>query len=446
MKRNIFQRGITWSMTKFPLLYRLLSDEKYLKLKYKALLGSDLNLKNPQTFNEKLQWLKLHDRKPEYIRMVDKYEAKKYVAEKIGEEYIIPTLGVWDKFDDINFDLLPDRFVLKCTHDSGGLVVVRDKSHFDIKAARKKINKSLKRNYYWSGREWPYKNVKPRIIAEKYMEDDRLRELRDYKFFCFGGMAKCFKVDFDRFVEHHANYYDKDKNLLNLGEKICPPIINKTIELPKTLDAMKDFSEKLSKEIPFLRCDFYDVNGEVYFGEMTFYPAGGFGAFTSKEWDEKLGSWINLPGGGYFLVDHDFIVCLRKSQEISGLIDYKFYCFNGEPKFLYISSGLENHRSAHISFVNLDWTFAPYERGDYKPFEALPPKPLCFDEMLKKCKILSEGQSFLRVDLYQINNKVYFSELTFSPCSGFMPFKDEASDYNIGKLIQLPMAKGDRNE
>ena len=169
---------------------KCISDEKYLKLTFKDKMGYPLNLKEPKTFCEKLQWLKLYNRKPEYSDMVDKYEAKKYVAERIGDEYIIPTLGVWDKFEDIDFDNLPNQFVLKCTHDSGGLAICRDKSNFDKEYARKKIKKCLKHNYYWSSREWPYKNIKPRIIAEKYMEDSVTKELRDYKFFCFNGKMK----------------------------------------------------------------------------------------------------------------------------------------------------------------------------------------------------------------------------------------------------------------
>ena len=165
--------------------FKFMSDEAYLKFMYKLKMKRKLNLSDPQTFNEKLQWLKIYDRKPEYTTMVDKYEAKKYVADIIGEEYIIPTLGVWDRFEDIDFDELPDQFVLKCTHDSGGLVICRDKSKLDLKAAKKKINKSLKRNYYWIGREWPYKNVRPRIIAEKFMTDPTSDDLQDYKFFFF---------------------------------------------------------------------------------------------------------------------------------------------------------------------------------------------------------------------------------------------------------------------
>ena len=167
-----------------------MDDETYLRKYYKLRMGKELNLENPQTFNEKLQWLKLHDRKDIYTTMVDKYEVKKYVSNIIGEQYIIPTYGVWDRFDDIDFDSLPEQFVLKCTHDSGGLIIVRDKSKLDIKAAKKKINKCLKRNYYSHGREWPYKNVKPCVVAEAYMEDDATSELRDYKFFCFDGEVK----------------------------------------------------------------------------------------------------------------------------------------------------------------------------------------------------------------------------------------------------------------
>ena len=282
--------------------FKTMPDEKYLKLMFRARMGKKLNLDAPQTFNEKLQWLKLYNRKPEYTRMVDKYEAKAYVAERIGAEHIIPTLGVWNSFDEIDFNKLPRQFVLKCTHDSGGLVICKDKEKLDVKAAREKIEKSLKTSYYEWGREWPYKDVKPRIIAEKYMQDTETEDLKDYKFFCFGGMAKCFKVDFDRFIEHHANYYDADGNILDFGESAYPPNLQKEIALNKlVLKKMEEFAEELSQTSPFLRVDFYDVNGTIYFGEMTFYPASGFGKFTSDEWDLVLGKWIPI-GGGYCLL------------------------------------------------------------------------------------------------------------------------------------------------
>lgn len=280
--------------------YDKLSDEIYLKRKFKAHLGKKLNLENPKTFNEKLQWLKLYDRKSKYTTMVDKYNVKKYVADIIGEKYIIPTLGVWNHFDEIDFDKLPNQFVLKCTHDSGGIVICRDKSKLDITVAKKKLEQSLKHNYYWSGREWPYKNVKPRIIAEKYLSDVQTNDLYDYKFFCFGGEVRCFKVDFNRFIEHHANYYDKEGNILKFGEAELSPIYDKKIKMSKNIGKMVELAEKLTVQQAFLRADFYDSNGKIYFGELTFFPASGFGKFTSEYWDLKLGEWLQLPNKEVF--------------------------------------------------------------------------------------------------------------------------------------------------
>ena len=270
-------------------------DEEYLKKLFYASMGKTLNLDNPQTFNEKLQWLKLYNRRPEYTTMVDKYEVRKYIAQKLGTEYLIPLLGVWDTPEEIDFNKLPDKFVLKCNHNSGlGMYICKDKSKMDVRKVKKELWKGLKQDYYLTGREWPYKNVKRKIIAEKYMEDDAVHELRDYKFFCFGGQVKCFKIDYDRFVDHHANYFDKEGKLLEFGEAICPPVYDRKIDLPKSLSKMVEFAEKLTKEMPFLRVDFYDVNGKVYFGELTFFPASGLGRFIPEEWDLKMGEWIPL--------------------------------------------------------------------------------------------------------------------------------------------------------
>lgn len=272
----------------------LLDDKKYLKIKYFIKLRERLNLKNPQTFNEKLQWLKINDRKDIYTTMVDKYMVKEYVANIIGEQYIIPTLGIYNTFDEIDFEKLPEKFVIKCTHDSGSTIVCQDKKNFNIKEAKKEINKSLKYNYYYSGREWPYKNVKPKILVEQYILDNELKELRDYKIFCFNGKAKIFKVDYNRFSEHRANYYDKNLKLLEFGEKICPPEINKKINIPKDIYKMFDLSEIISQKLKFARIDFYYANNKIYFGEITFYPASGFGKFIPSVWDKKLGKLINL--------------------------------------------------------------------------------------------------------------------------------------------------------
>ncbi len=271
------------------------SDEMYIRMKFRDVMGDRLDLSNPKTFNEKIQWLKLHDRNPEYVKMVDKYHVKKYVAKKIGKEYIIPTLGVWNSFDEIDFDKLPDQFVLKCTHDSGGLVICKDKSKLDIESARKRLNKSLNTDYFMVGREWPYKKVRRRIIAEKYMEDSQIKQLRDYKFFCFDGHVRCYKIDFDRFVYHRANYFDADGNLMKLGEVVCPPKFDEELQQPRNKELMMQLAEKLSEGIPFVRVDFYEVDEKVYFGELTFYPNSGFGKFVYKENDELLGSWLKLP-------------------------------------------------------------------------------------------------------------------------------------------------------
>lgn len=273
-----------------------ISDATYLKMLYKERMGKKINLKNPQTFNEKLNWLKLYDRKDIYTTMVDKFEAKQYVAKLIGDSYIIPTIGKWDKFDDIDFENLPDKFVLKCTHDSGGLAICRDKKTFDREAARNKINRSLKHNFYYATREWPYKNVKPRIIAEEYLENIKDR----------------------------------------------------------------------------------------------------------------------------------------------GLIDYKFFCFNGIPKFIYISEGLENHATASISFLDMDFERTNFKRKDYKEYEKLPDKPKNFEKMKELAMILSKNVAFLRVDFYEVNDKIFFSELTFYPCSGFIPFEPEKYDLIIGNMLELP--------
>lgn len=276
-------------------LFKGMSDEKYLKKMYKALMKKELNLDNPQTFNEKLQWIKLYDRKPQYTKMVDKYEAKIYVADKIGEKYIIPTLGVWDKFEDINFDELPEQFVLKCTHDSGGVVVCKDKKSFDIEKAKKKINNSLKENFFYKYREWPYKNVKPRIIAEKYIEDANSDDLNDYKLFCFNGETKCCYVCTERnsTTGMCIDYFDLEWN--HMPFRRYAPNSSKKIEKPKNYEIMIKLAEVLSEGIPFVRVDFYEIGDEIYFGELTFFPGAGFREFTPDKWDKTFGDWINLP-------------------------------------------------------------------------------------------------------------------------------------------------------
>lgn len=271
---------------------RLLSDRIYLRFAYRCCVGKSLDLKEPTTFSQKLQWLKLYDRRPEYTLMVDKYAVKEYVSSKIGNEYIIPTIAIWENVDDIDFEMLPNKFALKWNHDSGSVVICKDKSNLDIKQALRKLSRGSIMNGYWFGREWPYKNVKPCVIAEELLEDPD--GLCDYKFFCFNGKVKCFKVDFDRFTNHRANYYDEEGNLLQIGEAICPPDF-RDFTMPTNLNNMIELAETLAEEFPFVRVDFYNCKGKIYFGEITFYPASGFGVFTTDEADVLLGSWLKLP-------------------------------------------------------------------------------------------------------------------------------------------------------
>ena len=265
-------------------------DEMYLRKAFKAFHGYEPNLVHPKTFNEKLQWLKLHDRKDIYTTMVDKYEAKKYVSSKIGDKYVIPTLGVWDHFDNIDFSKLPKSFVLKCTHDSGSVVLVKDKDYWDKESAKRKLEHGLSKNYYWSGKEWPYRNVKPRIIAEKMVDMNPV----DYKWICMKGEPEVLCMCMDRQKgDLTFNYYDMNFNLLPF-EWVHPNIKTGGEKRPENFDEMKELAQKLSKGIPEVRVDFYDINGQVYFGELTFYHESGFAPFYPKEWDLRLGKLLDL--------------------------------------------------------------------------------------------------------------------------------------------------------
>ena len=271
-------------------------DEKYLKRKFKAFLGYELNLKNPQTFSEKLQWLKLYDRNPLYTTLVDKYAVKKWAADTIGQQYIIPTLGVWNSFDEIDFDKLPNQFVLKTTHDSGGVAICRDKTHFDKQAACKKLTRSLKHNYYYSGREWPYKNVPHKIIAEAFIGNNTQKDITDYKFFCFNAQPAYCQVITDRTTQEKVDFFDmqwQHQPFTGLQKPFPHAKIHPS--RPACFDQMKQACALLAKNIPFARVDFYEVNQKMYFGEITFFPASGFGTFTPDTWNKAMGDRVKLP-------------------------------------------------------------------------------------------------------------------------------------------------------
>lgn len=277
--------------------YDDIDDEAYLKRKYRACMGKELNLGSPRTLNEKLQWLKLYNRKPKYTMMVDKYAVRKYIADTIGEEYLIPLLGVWDNPDDIDFDTLPNQFVLKCNHNSGlGMCICKDKSKLDIEQVKAGLRKGLQQDYYLIGREWPYKNVKRRIIAEKYMTTLGMDDLPDYKIHCFNGEPKFILYCSERFSKTGTKEDFLDTNWSKLPFK-RPDLkcSDKILKKPSRLNEMLELAKILSTNIPFLRCDFYEIKGSVYFGELTFFPASGLEAFQPEEWDYRLGDWLKLP-------------------------------------------------------------------------------------------------------------------------------------------------------
>ena len=299
---NKYVRALTNPEFRFSALsargfYSKLSDEKFVKKKWELMYGRDINLDNPQTLCEKLQWLKLYYRKPEFTGMVDKYEAKQVVSKKLGTEYVIPTLGVWNSVDDIDFDSLPDKFVLKPTHDSGGLIICRDKSKFDITKAKKKLGKSLTHDYYLNCREWPYKHVKRRIMAEPLIEELGKPESIEYKTTCFNGKVAfvtiCSGIAHAEYEQRQNDHFDRDFNKMDWYVNYKPAKF--TPGKPEQWDEIIKFSETLSKDIPYLRVDTYLVDGKILFGEMTFYTWGGFMHFEPEEWDLRLGQMLELP-------------------------------------------------------------------------------------------------------------------------------------------------------
>ena len=274
-----------------------LPDKLYLKALYKIKMGSKLNLKNPKTFNEKLQWLKLYYRKQSLTNLVDKYEAKQFFEKTIGEKYVIPTIGIYEHFSDIDFSSLPKEFVIKCTHDNNSVVICRDKDSFDFDAARKRIEEKQRINFFYWGREWPYKNVKPRIIIESFLPGLDDESLVEYKIFCFNGKPKIVLVckgtahmtDGSRTNDWMDDSFNR-LPFLSLNPWSKPDPIR-----PKEMDEMLVLAEKLSSNLPLVRVDFYLTNGNIYIGEMTFFHNSGFCKFEPDEWDYKLGKLIVLP-------------------------------------------------------------------------------------------------------------------------------------------------------
>lgn len=287
---TFYEKVLNYSFNHFG---KFMSDAMLLKVRYRIIFHYPLKLNRVFTFNEKLQWLKLNDRKEIYHTMADKYEARVFVEQKIGSQYLVPLLGVWEKADDINIKTLPDEFVLKCTHDSQSIIICKNKKELDYNATCQILNQGLKTNYYSLGREWAYKNIKPRIIAEKLLVDESGDDLKDYKVFCFHGEPKFIQIDYDRFKGHKRRFYSI--NWEKLDFKITYEDDSSIImPKPKCLQELLEVSRVLAKGTPFLRTDWYIVENKIYFGEMTFYPGCGFEPIEPYSKDIEWGQWISI--------------------------------------------------------------------------------------------------------------------------------------------------------
>ena len=416
--------------------FRWLPDKSYLQLLYRFKMGHRLDLKNPKTFTEKLQWLKLYNRKPEYTKMVDKYAVKEYVANLIGEEYIIPTLGVWNKPEDIDWDSLPNQFVLKTTHGGGGggVVICKDKTTFDKASAIAKLRESMASDIYSGLREWPYKNVPKRIIAEKFMAPEKSpapKDLLDFKFFCFNGEPKFLYVSDS--PSHSLAFLNIDWSLTDFGRDDYHPL-NK---LPENLEEMLAIARKLSAGIPHVRVDLYNIDKHIYFGELTLYTGSGYIPFNPKEYDGQLGDLLTLPnatGGGKYLIINGVTTELK--TEYDELKDYKFFCFNGKVRFLKVDFG--RFVEHHANYYSPEGELLEFGEQGLEPdpnhIEMMPEN---LNKMISIAENLSEGFKFLRVDLYNVKGKIYFGELTFYPASGMGAFVPEEWDEKLGRMLNL---------
>lgn len=296
-KQYIFNEAYRFRINSRFGLYDEMDDSEYLSRKFKFKMGKDLNLSSPVTLSEKLQYLKLYDRNPLYTTMVDKVAVKDYVADKIGEQYIIPTIGVWDSPDEIDFDSLPQKFAMKCNHNSGlGMCICKDKAKLDIQKVKKNLTKGLKQNYYLIEREWPYKNVPRKILAEQYLENSEAGGLTDYKIHCFNGVPRFILVCRDRFAQSGLteDFFTPQWEHMPVKRPKIPNAVT-PVPKPEKLEEMLTLAEKLAKDIPFLRVDFYFVDGKIYFSELTFFPAAGSAPFEPEEWDKTFGDWLVLP-------------------------------------------------------------------------------------------------------------------------------------------------------
>lgn len=423
-------------------LLAFVPDKLMLKIQYRIKTGHKLNLKNPTRFTEKLQWYKLYYKNPLMIQCVDKYDVREYVKSKGLEDILIPCYGVYNSHDEIDWDALPNQFVMKDTLGGGGVsvIIVKDKSKEDINELKKRAAEwvAIDAHKKDGGREWPYYEGKNhRIIIEKYIEaDDPDAGLKDYKYFCFDGKPTWVYVMADRQLGNGVGVgiYDADFNRQDVIRADERPL-ERIVEQPLTFELMKEISARLSDKFPEARIDLYEVDGEVKFGKITFFDGSGYMTFNPDSFDEKFGEAFKLPktgGGGYSYK----LIITQKAPVNHGLMDYKFFCFDGRTEFVYVMGDRAVGEKVRVRLMDRNFNRLPVLRvGDADIGEVI--KPQNYLEMLNVAEKLAEDFPHVRVDLYSVGRSVLFGELTFYNASGYMNYDPDSFDVDIGKKFKL---------
>lgn len=409
-------------------------------LQYKIHTGRTLHLRNPKRFTEKLQLYKLKYRNPDMLRCTDKYEVRSYVEEKGMGDCLIPLIGVYNKAEEIDFDALPRQFVAKTTDGGGGnsVFICKDKEKImeeDFFARMRKWMAEPKGLH--AGREWAYENHFPRrIVIEKLIGNERMKDLSDYKFFCFDGKPMYCQLIQDRATKETIVFYDMEWNHMPFYG--LNPLHGPAAK-PQGFEQMTEIAANLSKGYHFVRVDLYNVEGTTFFGELTFYPASGYGHFTPDEWDERLGELLNIPcdqlmEGGKYLIVNGVIHELYRGDD---LVDYKFFCFNGKVHYVYGICDRKVGVSAQFGIYDREFNKLDVDRCDERHQEVALPKPPNYETMVEVAERLSEGFPHVRVDLYNVMGQIYFGELTFYDGSGYMQFSPDSFDFEMGEKFEI---------
>lgn len=419
-----------------------MSDKYYLSIMWKIIMGYKIDWGHTRTYNEKLQWLKVYDHNPAYIQMVDKYRVKEWVSEKIGEKYVIPTLAVYHTVDEIDLSQLPDKFVLKCNHDSGSVVICEDKSNFDLEAAKKKLGAALKENFYWRAREWPYKKVRPCIFAEQFMTSTSIKghEIRSIE------ETEVVQVELKNLKWHKLRVYGPVWNQIEIEIKDSLKY-NCMINEEGSSEGLIVFCKELEEKYAQISGEVFFIKGGVYFGDLAFHEKDMLNKFNPEEIGLQRDEWevatdVKHPMyKGWIIRKGNYVVYLHSeiySDTFSGLKDYKFFCFSGEPRVMYIANDSAEYPT--MNFYDMDYSPLPLYTRDPPAFIE-PEKPKNFEEMKRLAALLSEGVPHVRVDFYENGGAVLFGEMTFYHMGGFSEIHPKEWNLLMGDWIEVPVRK-----